>query len=221
MIQKLLVIIPAYNEEESIGKVVGDLRTVGFEDILVVNDGSWDTTVTVAQKFGAIVISHILNVGLGGAIATGLEYARYQNYNFAITMDADGQHRAEDAVRVKEVLLSHNFDFVIGTRIKDLAKGYKLRYLVNILSNLITYALYGVYVSDSQSGMRGFNRKALELLQPVTSGYEVSTELIGLAKKSNLKIGEIPIKGIYTSYSLKKGQKVTNAFKVLRRLLVS
>lgn len=221
MTQKLLVIIPAYNEEASLAKVIAELKTEGFKDILVVNDGSCDNTATVAKESGANVISHILNVGLGGAIATGLEYARKNNYDYAITVDADGQHDTFDVFKLKELLLENKYDFVIGTRIKDLAKRYKLRYIVNILSNLITYALYGVLVSDSQSGMRGFNKKALQLLKPITSGYEVSTELIGLAHKNHLKIGEINISGIYTSYSLKKGQKVSNAFKVLRRLLVT
>jgi len=216
-----LVIIPAFNEEKTIEEVILQVKQVGFKNILVVDDGSTDKTRLVAQNSGARVLSHLINIGLGGALATGFDFAREKNFNFAITMDADGQHLPSDALEIEKALKTNCGDLVIGSRIDSLWKKYKKRFVINFLSNIFTYILSGLWVSDSQSGLRGLNKNALEKIKPTQSGYEVSSEIIILAKANKIKVWEIPINAIYSKYSLEKGQKIQNAFNVFRKLLLN
>lgn len=218
--KKTLVIIPAYNEETTINKIIMDLKKEGFKDVLVINDGSDDRTAEFSKKAGAKIASHIVNIGLGGALATGLEYAKEKNYKYTITCDGDGQHKASDVKKIHLELTKNTSDFVIGSRYKEL-KNYPIRLVVNIFSNLLTYVLYGKYVTDAGSGLRGFNKKAIEKINIKTSGYEVSYELIGISKRQNLKVVEIPVSAVYTEHSIKTGQPLSNAFRVLRKLLIS
>jgi len=215
-----LIIIPAYNEEETIGGVIKNLKKAGFKDILVVDDGSKDKTAKRAKNENTKVARHIINIGLGGALATGIEYAKKRNCKYVITCDADDQHKVDDVKKILDELKKERFDFIIGSRLKNL-KDRPIRYFITLISNFITFILYRKWVSDSGSGLRGFNRKAIETINIKTSGYEVSYELIGIAKREKLRIGEVIVKAIYTNYSLKKGQPLGNAFRIVRKLVVS
>jgi glycosyltransferase involved in cell wall biosynthesis len=219
MLSKTLVIVPAYNEEKSLPDVISDLKNSGFPNILVIDDGSTDNTKKIALDLKLNVISHPINVGLGGAIASGLDFAREFGYATALTFDADGQHLAKDALSVLKRLEEGNCDIVIGSRLKSLRDRYALRYLVNFLSNIFTFIISGIYVSDSQSGLRAFGENALNKMHPATSGYEVSSEIIMLARQQKLKIQEVPINAVYSKYSLSKGQKIANGLYILRKLL--
>ena len=219
MKSKTLIIIPAYNEEESIGAVISDLKSSGYEDIIVVDDGSLDQTKKIAIEKGAKVLSHPVNIGLGGAISTGLTYAKKHTYKYAITIDADGQHKISDAKKIYEELKTNSADIVIGSRLDQLLKKYPLRFTVNILSNIFIMLLSGKYVSDTQSGLKGYGSKAIKKIQISTSGYEYSSEIILSAQKQKLTIKEIPIEAIYTDYSKRKGQKLSNAINIMLKLL--
>jgi len=219
MSDKLLIIIPAFNEETTISNVINDLKKCGFKDILVVDDGSSDQTAYIARNLQVEVISHIVNIGLGGAIATGLDFARERGYEHVITFDADGQHKALDAVKIYRALKENYGDLIIGSRILELKKRYYIRYLVNCLSNIFTFLFSGALISDSQSGLRGFGPRALKSIYPQTSGYEVSSEIIMIAKNLKLLVFEVPVTACYSDYSLKKGQKISNLLKVARKLL--
>jgi glycosyltransferase involved in cell wall biosynthesis len=223
---KLLVGIPAYNEAEMIGKVVTALpktiRGIKEVDILVVDDGSTDNTRAIAKKHGAKVAVHLLNRGLGGALKTILGYAKETNYDLLVTFDADGQHEGQEIEKLINPIINNKADVVIGTRWKNEGKKPIVRFVVNQLANVVTYLLFGMYSSDSQSGMRAFNRKAIGKINLQTDGMEVSSEFFREIYTHKLKYLEIPIKAIYTDYSKSKGQRITNApnifFKLLLRL---
>jgi len=102
---KILIVIPAYNEEKMIGKVISDIKKEGYKNIVVVDDGSVDKTTDVAKKEGAVVLRHILNLGQGAAIETGLEYCRKINTDIVVTYDADGQFRASEIKKVIKPIL--------------------------------------------------------------------------------------------------------------------
>lgn len=223
--ERVCVIIPAYNEEKVIGQVISKARKV-FEknsnhpiDIVVVNDGSSDETSKVARKSGAIVIDHILNSGAGSATATGLSYANQKGYGVAATMDADGQHKPSDVINGIKIVKKDGTDLLIGSRLIDAAGMSTIKRIGNWGLSTITFVLFGVKSTDSQSGLRIFSRNALEKLRWKTSGYEFASEMLWRARQSNLVIDEYPVEAIYTDYSRGKGQNNWNAINILKSLV--
>jgi glycosyltransferase involved in cell wall biosynthesis len=221
---KVAIIIPAYNEGMVIKKVVSDL-SIAFQksnyiyDIIVINDGSKDNTNDEAQAGGAIVINHIINQGAGGATSTGLRYAYKNSYTAVATMDADGQHDPEDVLKCIDKLKELKADLIIGSRLVDTKGMSRTKIIGNKGLSFITWLLFGVSVTDSQSGLRVLSRKALAVLEWKSTGYEFCSEMLWRAKQSKLKIIEVPIKAIYTDYSKSKGQNNWNAIHIIKSLI--
>jgi len=206
---KIVVVIPAYNEEKTIGKVVcAALKQSSL--VIVVDDGSTDRTGERAQEAGAKIYRHIINLGLGSTLATGLMAARRYHPEIVVTMDADGQHRAEDISLLIEPLESSRADFVVGSRF--LGKSFSrrdesvpaIRWFYNSFANLLTHFLFGIKTTDSQSGLRALNSLALEKINLQSREMEVSSEFFKEIKNNHLHLEEVPIKGIYTEYSMSK-----------------
>lgn len=223
--RRVCVVVPAYNEATVIGEVVKSAREVFLKskkaydiDIVVVNDGSKDKTANEAKKGGAIVINHILNSGAGSATLTGLAYARQHNYDIAATMDADGQHAPDDVLEGIKSIDQGNADLLIGSRLIDSRGMSKIKVLGNKGLSLFTYLLFGINVTDSQSGLRIFSKRAIDGLQWKSTGYEFCSEMIWRAKQARMSVGEYPIKAIYTDYSKAKGQNNWNAINIVKRL---
>ncbi|OGG16165.1 hypothetical protein A3D05_04675 [Candidatus Gottesmanbacteria bacterium RIFCSPHIGHO2_02_FULL_40_24] len=218
----LLIGIPAFNEETMIGKVLKSLpkRIPGIDriDILVVDDGSSDRTAAVAKNSGALVLRHIINRGLGGALKTIFAYAGKYRYDLLVTIDADGQHHPADIVKILRPVIDNGKDVVIGTRWKNsLKKKFILRYLINQLANFYTFLLYGIETGDSQSGFRSFSGKAVKKINLSSDGMEVSSEFFREIYRHDLIYDEVPVKLIYTDYSQGKGQRLSNAPNVFFR----
>lgn len=221
---KLLIGIPAYNEEQTIEKVIKSLpkKIAGIDEIetLLVDDGSTDATGDIAAKNGAKVLTHIINRGLGGALKTIFAYARDNRSDILVTFDADGQHRGTDIEKLLQPILHKTKDVMIGSRWKTKDKKPFSRYIVNQFANIATWLLFGVYTTDSQSGLRAFNRKAIEKINITGDGMEVSSEFFKEIKAHNLRFGEVAISPIYSAYSQHKGQRLDNAPEVFFRLLL-
>ncbi len=221
---KLFIIVPAFNEEKIIGKVLNGLKLQKLQntkkEIIVINDGSADKTEEVAKKCKVTVLSHPINRGLGGALGTGLEYARVKNADIVITFDADGQHDPKDLKRLIEPILNNKADFVIGSRLLNNSKMPMDRKLINLVANIINYFLWSIWITDSQSGLRALSKNALKKIEIKMNKMEVASEFFKEIKKNNLRVEEIPIKAIYTNYSKAKGQKNTNAVNILVKLLI-
>lgn len=218
------VVIPAYNEASVINDVVthtiATFRKTNYDfEIVVVNDGSKDDTAAKAAKAGATVISHILNSGAGGATATGLSYANQQGFDFAATMDADGQHLPEDVVKGIDLIIKNGADLLIGSRLIDSRGMSKVKVLGNKGLSTLTYILFGISVTDSQSGLRIFSKRALTELRWKTSGYEFCSEMLWRAHQLGLNVDEYSIKAVYTDYSKTKGQNNWNAINIVKSLL--
>ncbi len=223
--KKLVVILPTFNEAPVIRGVVEDLRSFlsGLKDfqseIVVVDDGSWDKTYEIVTKIlGITILRHPFNRGLGGAIGTGLAYAKLAKANLVVTFDADGQHSPTDIPKVLKPLVDNTADVVIGARSMKLMPFD--RKVMTLLSNLATLLLFGIYCSDSQSGFRAFNQTAIKKIELKTQRMEVSSEFFNEVRRHKLRLAEIPIKVIYTYYSRQKGQKNSNALNILLKLLL-
>ncbi len=222
--RRLCVVVPAFNEASVIREVISTALALFKKskydiDIVVVNDSSSDETAYEARKGGAFVITHILNTGAGGATATGLSYARQKNYEAAATMDADGQHSPQDVLKGFDKLFQSHADLLIGSRLIDSHGMSRVKVLGNKGLSFITYLLFGINSTDSQSGLRIFSRRALEELRWKTSGYEFCSEMLWRAKQFHMKIDEYPIKALYTEYSKSKGQNNWNAINIIKSLL--
>ncbi len=217
-----LIIVPAYNEAQVIFTTITKLkkRLNKKFDILVVDDGSLDQTFPEAKKTHVRIVRHPLNRGLGAALGTGIAYARKGKYDLAITFDADGQHDPRDINKAVKPIEASKADLVIGTRTKGIGNMPFDRWVINWASNILTFLLFGIWTSDSQSGFRAFSKKALHYIEIKTEGMEVSSEIFSEVKKHQLKVAEIPIHVIYTTYSRSKGQTNLNAFNVLVKLLL-
>ena len=214
------MVIPAFNEEKSVGKVIASLRKANYKNILVVDDGSGDKTFEVAQKAGAHVAQHVINRGLGGALGTGIQAAIQLGADYIITFDADGQHAVQDIEKIMKPLRAKKADVVVGSRLIN-PKGMPVhRRVGNWGLNVITYSLFGVWTTDSQSGLRGFSRKAAQKINISTNRMEVSSEIIKEIGRNKLRFKEVPIKAIYTDYSMERGQSSMNAFRILFKLLL-
>lgn len=189
-------------------------------DVVVVNDGSGDNTQFEAERAGFSTVNHAINRGLGAAIKTGIEYAKEKKADIMVTFDGDGQHDPSDIEKIIWPVFQKKADLVIGSRFKK-SKNVPLdRFFLNWFANFITLLLYGVVTTDSQSGLRTFSKKALNVVDFKGERMDFSSEILLEAKRNNLKIAEVPIKAIYTEYSRKKGQKNLNAIPTFSRFLV-
>lgn len=223
--KRVCVVIPAYKEGEVIYSVIQKTKKILNKDksriyeVVVINDGSPDNTADEARRAGVAVVDHILNTGAGGATATGLSYAQQHDFDYAATMDADGQHAPEDVIRGIQAIEENGADLLIGSRLIDSTGMSRVKVLGNKGLSAVTYVLFGINSTDSQSGLRIFSRRALALLEWKSRGYEFCSEMLWRAHQIGLTIDEYPIQAIYTEYSKGKGQSNWNALNIVRSLL--
>ncbi len=196
--KKLIVIIPAYNEEKSIAGVINGIKlVVPIADILVINDGGYDQTSEIALKNGITVINLPFNMGYGTALQTGFKYALKHRYQYAIQMDADGQHDPKDIPKLLKTVSDEEADVAIGSRF--LSNG---SYSVPVLRR-IGMAIFGLLASliirqritDPTSGFQALNSNAIERFY-ATNNYPVDfpdADVIIMLHRIGLKIKEIPV----------------------------
>jgi len=211
-----LVIVPAFNEDRTIAKVISDLRQFGFSEIVVVDDGSSDDTSKIAQKSGAKVLSHPINCGVGSATQTGILWGIEHGFDHFLTIDADCQQFATDLRRIANSLDKH--DCVIGSRFLKKNRIPTLRRIANRIANWTTGVFFGVWVSDSQSGLRGFTQKVANRLSLHGGRFEYCSEFCREVDTAGFSIHEIPISVEYSKDSMKKGQNFAEGIATFAKL---
>ena len=192
---KILVIVPAFNEEASIAGAIEDLR-LNFPrgDILVINDGSTDGTSGVARLLGVSVIDLPYNVGIGGAMQTGFLYALNNGYDVAIQFDGDGQHRADEIPKIFDPHQKSRADLVVGSRFLSqggFTSSMQRRIGSRILS-LVVSTIVGRWITDTTSGFRVYSRRAIDFFSSYYPEDYPEVEALILAHKKRLKIEEVP-----------------------------
>lgn len=190
---RIVIIIPAFNEERFIGSVVLGLLKYPVK-VIVIDDGSTDGTSKIAEAAGAITYRKKDNEGKGVALNLGFQKARDLKPDAIVTIDADGQHLPDELPLVLEPILTGKADICIGSRyLQDTSNTPGYRRLGHKFFNMATSLPSGIFVSDSQSGFRAFSPRALDLLNFSSSGFSVESEMQFLAKENGLKVVEVPI----------------------------
>jgi glycosyltransferase involved in cell wall biosynthesis len=194
--KKTLIIVPAFQEEANILRVLEDIRShIPQADILVVNDGSTDQTGLLARGAAVKVIDHPFNMGIGAAVQTGFKYAREHDYSEAMQIDGDYQHPAQEGPRLLQVLSEKKADMVIGSRFIA-PTGYRgswFRRTGNRLFQWVNALIVGQEIIDNTSGFRAYSRRAIELLSQTYLGEYPEPESIGYLKSQGCSIIEIPV----------------------------
>jgi len=194
---KTLVIIPAFNEEGSIGKVVEEVKAyLPQGDALVVNDGSNDLTSEIAKAKGAIVLDLPFNLGIGGAMQAGYKYAYERGYDVAIQVDGDGQHDPREIPKLLNVLEKGTADVAMGSRFigdSEYKASVMRRLGMVILSKAISIVV-GERLTDPTSGFRAANRRAIQLFSVNYPQDYPEPEAIVLLHQCRLRMKEIPVK---------------------------
>ena len=201
--QNILVIVPAFNEEGSVGKVVEEVHThLPQAGMLVVNDGSTDRTSEKARASGATILELPFNLGIGGAMQVGYQYAYEKGYDIAIQVDGDGQHDPKEIGKLLKALEEEKIDVAIGSRfIGDL--GYRSSVMrrvgISIFSQVISM-IVRQKITDPTSGFRAANRKAIQLFASDYPQDYPEPEVVILLHQCRLKMGEVPV-GMSERYS--------------------
>lgn len=224
---KILAVIPAYNEAQRIAQVVADALPL-VDVVIVVDDGSTDSTAAVARTAGARVIQHSDNSGPGAATMTGLLAARLLGADIAVTLDADGQHDPKDIPLLLAPVLAGTADIVFANRFGflDSVRGRRrnsiplIRRIFNTIGNVLTFLAAGMWVSDSQCGFKAFSRKALLEIDLRMNGFEFCTEIVRESVRHHWKIAQIPTKVLYSEYTMAKGQSFANGIKTAFKILL-
>ncbi len=220
---KIYVVIPAFNEGGAILKVLKEIKDAGHGNIILVDDGSHDDTFAKAAGLEDIIaLRHFINRGKGAAVKTGIEAAKMMGADIVVTLDADGQHDPKDIAKMIK-LIQDGYDVALGTRLKDPKGMPKYKILANHLGNFFTWLIYGLWVTDSQSGFRAYSKKALDLIDTKTDRYEYDSEIIREIYRNGLKHIETPVKVRYTEYSMNKKNKMDlkNGIKTLIKMTLS
>jgi glycosyltransferase involved in cell wall biosynthesis len=194
---KIIIGIPAYNEEKNIASLLIKLKKIS-QNIIVCNDGSNDLTGKIAKELGATVIEHERNLGYGSAIKSIFLKAREINADVLVTFDADGQHRIEDINAILEPIKNNAADIVIGSRfLNNNQEIPKYREIGIKAITKLTNVTGGTKITDSQSGFRAYSKKILEEIEPKESGMGISTEILIKTQKAGFIITEVPITILY------------------------
>ena len=196
---KIVVGIPAFNEEKNIAVVITQLKKI-VDKIIVCNDGSTDLTSKIAEELGVIVINHEKNLGYGAAIRSIFLKSKDLDGDILVTFDADGQHRVADINKVINPIINGKSDLVIGSRFLDESEKEVPQYRkvgIKVITK-ITNATIKKQLTDSQSGFRAYSKKVLTELNPSDAGMGISTEILIKASSKNFRISEVPIKITYS-----------------------
>lgn len=205
-----VIVIPAYNEEKTVGDIVRKAKRYG--KVVVVDDASRDKTSEMARRAGALVVRHTANRGLGAALRTGFGKALKMKADIVVTIDADGQHKPEE-IKHFIYLIGHGYDFVLGSR--DLRKYPFVKKFGNFFLNNATNFVSGTNLKDTESGFRAFRASALRKLYLKSERYEIAVEIVFEVGRNKLKYVNVPI----TSPLYVRGVGVNDGIKNFRYLL--
>jgi polyprenyl-phospho-N-acetylgalactosaminyl synthase len=214
------VVIPAFNEDTVIRKVIEELLQFKYE-LVIVDDGSTINLKSLIKDLDVTVLRHKVNLGQGAAIQTGLDYSLLMGAKYIVTFDADGQHNAAEIERLLAPLILNNSDIVLGSRFltgESHNMPFKRKVLIQ-MARYINYFFTGLLLSDAHNGMRAMTQAAARKIMIKENGMAHASEILVHVKSSRLRYSEVPVSIVYNDYSLKKGQSGWQATRILLDLI--
>jgi glycosyltransferase involved in cell wall biosynthesis len=214
------VVVAAYNEGPAVGEVVMGLKEHDFK-VVVVDDGSTDDTSAAARDAGAVVVQHPINLGQGAALQTGIDFALRRGAQFIVTFDADGQHRALDVPVLISALVDTGADIACGSRFLGRAENLsRTRRIMLELATVFTYLTTGLQMTDAHNGLRAMTRHCAMRIRLRQNRMAHASEIINEIARLKLRFIEVPVTICYSTYSLQKGQKLSNSINIVLDLIM-
>ena len=219
---EVYITIPMYNDEKMITKVIKDLNSKGYNNVVVVDDGSKDNGYSVVKKnTKAIVTRHVVNRGQGAALQTGTEIAVDRGAKYIVHFDSDGQHDVKDLDHMLKTLIDGKYDIVLGSRFLQENKIPLKKRIVLKGGIVFTYILSGIWLTDVHNGLRVMTAETAKKLNLQHDRMEHASEILDKVKSLNLKYKEVPVTIHYTDYSQAKGQSISNSINIAIKLISS
>lgn len=213
--EKIIAVIPAFNEEKTIREVVRETKK-HVDEVIVVDDASSDNTGKEAEKEGARVLRHVVNLGLGGTLKTGCEAALLLNANIIITLDADGQHDPSEIPKLVNKLTNTNLDIVFGERAFSKKMPF-MKKLGNKFFNKFSKRLFNIRIKDTQTGFRAFTSEAYKKIKWSSRDYGVASEILINAEKYKINYAGKKVKTIYNDNY--KGTTPIDGLKIANKMI--
>jgi glycosyltransferase involved in cell wall biosynthesis len=222
MIDNVHILIPVYNEEKMISEVVLKLKK-HFSNIVVVNDGSTDSTLETLSQLEVVALNHFLNLGQGAAISTGINYIKNLKNSLAvITFDADGQHSVNDAVNFANEIVKCDEGIIFGSRFLEHKMNIPtLKRFVLSLVTFLTNKLTKMNLTDTHNGLKAYKKSVLKDIDITIDGFAFESEIINIVSRKKISYKEMSTNTLYTEYSKNKGQKLRNGLVILEDLFKS
>ncbi len=213
--KKILIIVPAYNEEGNIAQTIKEILSLKLPlTVVVINDGSLDATAEEARKFKVNVISLAYNLGIGAAVQTGFKFALKEDFDIAVQVDGDGQHDVAFLEKLIEPIKNDDADIVVGSRFLAPFLGYQSSFIrrfgIHFFARLISF-LVGFRITDPTSGFRAYNKKIIKSFAMDYPNDYPEPEAIVMARRFNARLVEIPVQ-------MRKRQSGYSSIRYLRTL---
>lgn len=213
------VVVPAFNEGRRLADTLANLLTVA-QTVVVVDDGSADDTYQVALEHPVWALRHVVNLGQGAALQTGITFALRKGAEYVATFDADGQHDPRDLLRMLCELEQSAAHYALGSRFQGRAEGIPpARRAMLKAAVWFTRAMSGIAISDTHNGIRLMTRRGAEQIHITMNRMEHASELLDQVARSGLRFVEVPVTIRYTDASLAKGQKTSAAVRLGMKIL--
>jgi len=211
-----VVVIPAYNEADSIGQVIDGLVKLNYK-VMVVDDGSSDNTYKIASSHNATVLRHVINRGYGAALRTGTDYAFSKGAEVVVHFDADGQFEPLEINKFLEAI-AQGAEIVLGSRFLGQHINMPFSRLLTLKMGIIfTWFVSGIKLTDAHNGFRAFTKKAWQSMHLILDQMAFSSEVIDEIARLKIKYQEIPVTVRYTPYSWQNSKQGNwAAFKVVK-----
>lgn len=218
--KKVWVVIAAYNEGVRLEKTLRNV-CARYENVVIVDDGSRDTTSQVASRHPVWLLRHAINCGQGAALQTGIDFALAQGADSIVTFDADGQHDVKDIERLLEPLDAGQVDVVLGSRFLGQTVGMPwARFVVLKLGVLFTSCFSRIPVTDTHNGLRALSRTAAQRIRITHNRMAHASEILHQIHLERLSFCEVPVRIEYTADSLAKGQQNWGALRIAGEMLI-
>lgn len=218
----IFIIIPAFNEAPVLATTILPLAKSGYT-VVVVDDGSTDSTWDTLAGLPVVRLRHLVNLGQGAALETGMEYARRHGAQAVVHFDADGQHDPMQIPALLAPLSTGNVDVVLGSRFlrhEDAVHVPLLKRVLLRVGILISGVASGVWLTDTHNGFRALSRSAFVAIRLREHGFAHATEILSEIRRLNLRYKELPTTIVYSDYSKAKGQSPWNALTILLDLVL-